>query len=1289
MYPRVRPRHLLPSPWRLRATAGLTLFLGLAVVFAATASWSTPLILHPTSQPWILHRGEGTSSAGTDSFNITGFVSGRTTEGEAPLGNVPVRLYEQGDGPFNAPLVGQTNTSATGIYRFVSVPLGSYWVAATPANGFGGEGFPVSGSTSGLVLHVNVTVFPQILYNNRTFVLPQWDNWSQYDGGYPGQVMKPILSWTQDGAFYVNTSSLLVFYSFANRTAEAVAPWLHLYMNIMNYGGFANEFFTTQDGSYIYGFGCLTRCTYSSPITFYGVNVTTGAHVEYNFSGVTDADLVTNGQIDMIGEDGSHDIAALIESDGTVLGYNILNGTQWTLGHLSFFEANNIYWEAYLNAYVDIQAEGSSADGVVEYQLQGPAPGTRLVPVYTGTYGSGYVSNGVDGTLLNVTAHTLVVAEASNDPNIAAILWEKFGYNASTGVLTGILASNNNPTGTVSGADFDINGAPCGCASEVERPTIVSDGPGFNIAWNPTFNNSSWIGNPGGQGWISTNVTPINPSTAEHFDAFSTRSAPGFFRNTSYLLSNMNAFCAGNWGNGTQCNINGDYGSQVGTVWYLWRSGLPEFPFPVTAARAQSGAPGAPVLQSVSPQGTNVTVTWSPPLYGAQPIVNWTLFWGLHNGTWAHAQALFGRNRTATVTGLLPHTTYFFALEAWNLHWHGPPAYFQQTTGAGVGEFNVTLSETGLPPGTVWSASLGGLSNTSSASDLQFSVPNGTYLFRVTSPVPGTWGTRYSAVPESGNVTVTGEPQTVNITFAPQYELGPSVFVSGTGSVTPAPGWYPAGARVNITAWGAHGYAFSFWSGTGMGNYSGPEDPAWVTMDGPVNESAHFVPETNYPLSFVWTNPAPGITWSVDVGGITISSQAATITFNESNGTYPYILASPLSVSPGNRVVLTPNSGTVSLQGGPVTVSVFGQTQYFEAISGAPASEGVVDPQGGWYDTGGALTLLADPDPGFRFVGWMGVGPGSYTGLKDPLRLATNSSWEESAHFGPLVTFPVSFRETGLPPGTLWSVDLNGVLVTSFTDEVNVWEPNGSWVYLIEGPPGYDASPASGILSIQGNGTLVNVTFTPAPFTVTFTLAPPGCGELFLDGFPISNGSRVLLLPGNYTLQVVPCPGHLFLPTDIQTSGQVTVTAGGSSSQAFQLDLAGNGSVAILFPPVGDVGWISGTIVPADAHALLDGSPLFLTASGGFNQTVAPGWYVLSASAPGYSSQQEEMFVAPGETVQVEWRLPQNSSPPSGGFFGSQLTPEIAGLLIVLAAAGVTAGIWIGRRQRRHRLARD
>ena len=142
------------------------------MVFTAMPPWGIPSSPFPGRLTRISFRDGRTSPTGTASFNLTGFVLGRTASGEVPLGNVPVRLWAQGNGPFNAPLVDETTSATNGSYGFPSVPAGNYWVAAVPANGFGGEGLPVSDSTNGVTLHLNVTVFPQIPYDNRTFVLP-------------------------------------------------------------------------------------------------------------------------------------------------------------------------------------------------------------------------------------------------------------------------------------------------------------------------------------------------------------------------------------------------------------------------------------------------------------------------------------------------------------------------------------------------------------------------------------------------------------------------------------------------------------------------------------------------------------------------------------------------------------------------------------------------------------------------------------------------------------------------------------------------------------------------------------------------------------------------------------------------------------------------------------------------------------------------------------------------------------------------------------------------------------
>jgi hypothetical protein len=89
-------------------------------------------------------------------------------------------------------------------------------------------------------------------------------------------------------------------------------------------------------------------------------------------------------------------------------------------------------------------------------------------------------------------------------------------------------------------------------------------------------------------------------------------------------------------------------------------------------------------------------------------------------------------------------------------------------TFATVPVFTVTFSETGLPPGTFWEASLwdntsGWFWNGSANATLNFTVPNGVYNFTIGSAANGS--AFYVPTPASGTVTVDGTGVTVSIVF--------------------------------------------------------------------------------------------------------------------------------------------------------------------------------------------------------------------------------------------------------------------------------------------------------------------------------------------------------------------------------------------------------------------------------------------------------------------------------------------------------------------------------------------
>jgi hypothetical protein len=80
--------------------------------------------------------------------------------------------------------------------------------------------------------------------------------------------------------------------------------------------------------------------------------------------------------------------------------------------------------------------------------------------------------------------------------------------------------------------------------------------------------------------------------------------------------------------------------------------------------------------------------------------------------------------------------------------------------------------------------------------------------------------------------------KTYTATFNKQYYLTMSHNTGGT--VTPTSGWKNSGTTVSIGATPATGYHFTTWTGSGTASYTGTNNPASITMSGPISENATF-----------------------------------------------------------------------------------------------------------------------------------------------------------------------------------------------------------------------------------------------------------------------------------------------------------------------------------------------------------------------------------------------------------------------------------------------------------------
>ncbi|MCI4364976.1 MAG: hypothetical protein L3K10_02795 [Thermoplasmata archaeon] len=168
-------------------------------------------------------------------------------------------------------------------------------------------------------------------------------------------------------------------------------------------------------------------------------------------------------------------------------------------------------------------------------------------------------------------------------------------------------------------------------------------------------------------------------------------------------------------------------------------------------------------------------------------------------------------------------------------------AYFTTNATVPPATYTLTLTETGLPSGTTWSASIGsnGVSGTGS---LVLAGLNGTLVVHVPI-VPGATGVRY--VPSSNGTFSDSATQNrgLQVVFTTQYEV--NVLASAGGTVTPGSEWADSGAVLALSATANSTSEFVNWSGTGIGSYSGTSASTSLTVTGPVTEFATFAPHAS------------------------------------------------------------------------------------------------------------------------------------------------------------------------------------------------------------------------------------------------------------------------------------------------------------------------------------------------------------------------------------------------------------------------------------------------------------
>ena len=109
----------------------------------------------------------------------------------------------------------------------------------------------------------------------------------------------------------------------------------------------------------------------------------------------------------------------------------------------------------------------------------------------------------------------------------------------------------------------------------------------------------------------------------------------------------------------------------------------------------------------------------------------------------------------------------------------------------------------------------------------------------VTNPLVGSTSSErwFTTQATSGTISASS---TRAFSYQNQFYLTMSVSSSKAGTVAPSSGWNNAGSKIAIKATAKSGHKFKSWAGTGTGSYTGTGNPATITMNSVIAETATF-----------------------------------------------------------------------------------------------------------------------------------------------------------------------------------------------------------------------------------------------------------------------------------------------------------------------------------------------------------------------------------------------------------------------------------------------------------------
>ncbi len=479
---------------------------------------------------------------------------------------------------------------------------------------------------------------------------------------------------------------------------------------------------------------------------------------------------------------------------------------------------------------------------------------------------------------------------------------------------------------------------------------------------------------------------------------------------------------------------------------------IPSVTVTVSYSVAGGGAPQAPVLNYVKGgvSGT-YTITQTPAAVVVDQGSSWSVTPNPLTGStsterWYSGQAL---NDTATSSATLSFTfqNQYFVSVSFAVSGGGSGYSAPSFTGISNGaQFSAVCSQTAyaywLDAGSAWSVNPNPLTGSASSE-------------------------RWFSSLELNGTVASANP--VVATYHHQYLLMVSVTPAASATATPnGTTWQDAATTIMIQAFPVRG-AFSSWSGTGSGSYTGPANPASVTMNAAVNETAIIADMVQVTIE---TSLDPSSSTVKIDGSLVQTPYSSTWLVGE---THTVSATSSVSCGSGCQYAwqLWSDQGVQSHQvtagGSNINLTAAYVREY--SLSVSQSQGGSTNPVSGtsWFISSDVASVSATAQPGYVFTGWLVDGRNA--GGSSPLLLTMDAPHTVVPQFlslrAPLCVYVVTDPASLLPAPSVTPSGcplLPGAQVTVTAQAI----PN--WDFL--------------------EFTATNTTFSAYQNSITFTMPP-------------------------------------------------------------------------------------------------------------------------------------------------------------------------------------------------------